>query len=141
MNTKISGIRAAIDKAVHSIAAVGRFTMVEEKRKSGRLRYVAVNLNEGTQLELHIKIDGQDILTHTPQEVAAGANICLGITAAYGAGGMLQVHTYATGNYGIILDLTSNPIEFEKELLIEVKNRHAATAYSTQATYALYEID
>jgi len=141
MPTKKPGIRPIDSKVPISIAAKSEHRLAHEKNKSGRLRYIVVNLQEATMLELHVKIDGQEVFSRTAQEVAAGQNNCLGIQATYGAGGMLQCQIYTTNNYGIVLDFNSNPIEFTNELLIEIKNRHTTTAYSTQAAYGLYEID
>jgi len=141
MSTKLPGIRVIDSKKPVSISAGQRKVFVRETGKTGRLRYVVVNFQEATQLELHVTIDGQDVLSRTSEEVSAAQNNCLGIQANYGAGGMLQCQVYTTNNYGIVLDLNANPIEFAKELLIEVRNRHATVAYSTQALYGLYEID
>lgn len=141
MDTKIPGIRVIDEKLPISIPAKGEHRYVNLKKSKGRFRYIVINVQEATMLELHIKIDGQDVFSRTPQEVAAAQNNCLGIPAAYGAGGMLQCQVYTASNYGIVLDLTGYPIEFERELLIEIRNRHATIAYSTQAVFGLYEVD
>ena len=141
METKIPGIRVIDEKLPISIPAKGEHRLLNLKKSKGRLRYIVVNLQVADVLELHIKIDGQDVFARTPQEVAAAQNNCLGIQAVYGAGGMLQSQVYTSSNYGIVLDFSNRPISFEKELLIEIKNRHATTAYSTQAVYGLYEVD
>jgi len=109
------------------------------QHRAGRLRYLIVVLNAATLSELHVELDGEEILGLTPDEIINDGAGKLSIGTGVANSGLLFCHRNTAGAYGVTLNLMELPEEFNESLRIYLRGVGASND-TLQSAFCLYDL-
>jgi len=121
------------------VAAGVSVDIVLIQHQAGRLRYLIVVLNDLASSEIHVELDGEEILGLTPDRIISDGGAKLSIGTGVANSGLLFCHRNTAGAYGITLNLAELPEEFNEGLHIFVKNV-GASSDTLQSAFCLYDL-
>ena len=132
-------VKAKRIKESTTLKAGAKKTLVKIEDKSGRLRYIALNLNDATNILIKLELDGDRIFDHSVNDFnnAAAGDLAIATTAA--TAGMINVVCNSGDDAAIIFDFNSCPLPFQHSmhLWFEVDGD---TNKSINAAYVLYDL-
>jgi len=126
-------------KKATTLTAGAKTKLVKVIDTSGRLRYIALNLNDATNIMIYLEMDGDIIFAHTVNEFNQAVAGSLAISQTAVTAGMINIATSAGDDAAIIFDFNPCPLPFRHKMHIwfEVIGK---TDKSINAAYVLYDL-
>lgn len=133
-STKAKRVKEATD-----VKAGSKTVVVKVEDKSGRLRYIVMNLNDATNIIIHLELDGDKIFNHSVNDFnnAAAGDLAIGTTNV--TAGMINIATNSGDDAAIVFDFNACPLPFNHKmrLWLEVVGD---TDKSINAAFVLYDL-